>query len=41
MSMCINNMVDIKNVDKDSIKVSDGKTWTPEGWLLIQIRVLY
>ncbi|KAF6021788.1 hypothetical protein EB796_019911 [Bugula neritina] len=31
LSMCINNMVDIKNVDKDSVKVSDGKTWTTQG----------
>jgi len=38
--MCINNMVDIKNVDKDSVKVSDGKTWTPQGWLLISSSAL-
>ncbi|KAF6033263.1 hypothetical protein EB796_008427 [Bugula neritina] len=31
LSMCIDNMVDIKDVHKDSINISDGKTWTTEG----------
>jgi len=29
--MCIDNMVDINDVHKDSINISDGKTWTTEG----------
>jgi len=29
--MCIDNMVDIKTVDKDSVNISDGKIWTTEG----------
>jgi len=32
--MCIDNMVDIKDVHKDSINISDGKTWTTQGQFL-------
>lgn len=36
--MCIEKMVDLKDVDKNSIKISSsGKQWTTEGRLLLEL----
>lgn len=29
--MCVDKIVDVDKVDKDSVRVTDGKTWSTKG----------